>query len=264
MFDKHSAASKPIGYASRQALVFRGSWTDEIRFSLPISDSRRSSIRTEESSCLEGRDCHRRKDRVSTRRSAAYHRAGKTERHFPRSYRSHHRGLRSRPRTRRCENQGVRSEKTEFRHDGPLLITGRVRLKGISLDLIEAITVASGADLELDDVKIKVSDPPASTNGAGGLRCEGPAKIKIHRSTMTSVGRAHPIWWLQGNVAVDDFQTTNSEFHLDHVRATLENFTIFELEISHASQVVGRHLHLVFLSTHTGNDDKLEFSDIDR
>ena len=156
----------------------------------------------------------------------------------------------------------VIDEKTEFRHDGPLLITGRVRLKGISLDLIGAITVASGADLELDDVKIKVSDPPASTNGASGLRCEGPAKIKIHRSTMTSVGRAHPIWWLQGNVAVDDFQTTNSEFHLDHVRATLENFTIFELEISHASQVVGRHLHLVFLSTHTGNDDKLEFSDI--
>jgi hypothetical protein len=156
----------------------------------------------------------------------------------------------------------VIDEKAEFRHDGPLLIAGRVKLKGISLDLRGAITVASGADLELDDVNIKVSDPPASTNGASGLHCEGPAKIWIRRSKMTAVGSAHPIWWLQGDVAVDDFQTTNSEFHLDHVRAELVNFTIFELEISHSSHVVGRHLQLVFLSTHTSNDDKLEFSDI--
>jgi hypothetical protein len=156
----------------------------------------------------------------------------------------------------------VIDENTEFRHDGPLLIAGRVKLKGLSLDLRGAVTVAAGADLELEDVKIKVSDPPASSNGASGLRCEGPAKIRIHRSTMTTIGSAHPIWWLQGEVAVDDFQTTNSEFHLDHVRADLENFSIFELEISHSSHVVGRHLHLVFLSTHTGDNDKIEFSDI--
>lgn len=156
----------------------------------------------------------------------------------------------------------VIDEKAEYRHDGSLSIAGRVKLKGISLDLRGAITVASGADLELEDVHIKVSDPPASTNGASGFRCEGPAKIRIHRSTMTAVGSAHPIWWLQGDVAVDDFQTTNSEFHLDHVQAALENFTIFELEISHSSHVVARHLRLVFLSTHTGNDDKIEFSDI--
>lgn len=156
----------------------------------------------------------------------------------------------------------VIDEKATFRQDGPLLIAGRVKLRGISLDLRGAITVASGADLELENVTIKVSDPPRSPNGSSGLRCEGPAKITIHRSTMTAEGSAHPIWWLQGNIAVDDFQTTNSEFHLDHVQATLENFTIFELEISHSSHVLGRHLRLVFLSTHTGNDDKLEFSDI--
>lgn len=156
----------------------------------------------------------------------------------------------------------VVDEKTEFRHDGPLLISGHVKIKDISLDLRGPITVASGADLELDDVKIKVSDPPDSPNGTSGLHCDGPAKITIHRATMISEGGAHPIWELKGDLAVDDFQTKNSEFHLDHAQATLENFTIFELEISHSSHVVGRHLHLVFLSTHTGEDDKLEFSDI--
>jgi len=156
----------------------------------------------------------------------------------------------------------VIDEKAEFRHNGSLLIAGRVKLKGISLDLRGPLTVAAGADLELEDVNIKVSDPPASPNGTSGLRCEGPAKIRIHRSTMIAEKSAHPIWWLQGDLAVDDFQTTNSEFHLDHVQATLENFAIFELEISHSSHVVGRHLRLVFLSTHTGNDDKIEFSDI--
>ena len=156
----------------------------------------------------------------------------------------------------------VIDKKAEFRHDGSLHIAGHVKLKGMSLDLRGPITVASGADLELEDVHIRVSDPPASPNGTSGLRCEGTAKIRISRSTMTAEGGAHPIWWLQGDVAVDDFQTTNSEFHLDHVRAKLENFAIFELEISHSSHVVGRHLRLVFLSTHTGNDDKIEFSDI--
>ena len=156
----------------------------------------------------------------------------------------------------------VIDEKTEFRHDGPLTVSGRVKLRGISLDLRGPITVASGADLELDDVNIKVSDPPDSPNGTSGLYCEGPAKIRIHRSTMIPQGGAHPIWQLKGELALDDFQTKNSEFHLDHVQARMENFTIFELEISRSSQVVGRRLQLVFLSTHTGDDDKLEFSDI--
>lgn len=156
----------------------------------------------------------------------------------------------------------VIAEKAEFRHDGPLIISGRVKLKGITLDLRGPITVASGADLELEDVNIKVSDPPASANGTSGLRCDGPAKISIHRSTMIPQESAHPIWQLKGDLVVDDFQTQNSEFHLDHVQAKLENFTIFELEISRSSHVIGRHLQLVFLSTHTGDDDKIEFSDI--
>jgi hypothetical protein len=156
----------------------------------------------------------------------------------------------------------VIDEKSEFRHDGPLQIAGKIKLKGISLDLRGPISVASGAELELDDVNIKVSDPQVAVNGASGLRCEGLAKIKIFHSKMTAVGSAHPIWWLQGDVAVDDFQTTNSEFHLDRVHATFNNFSIFELEISHSSQVVASHLRLIFLSTHTGDNDKLEFSDI--
>src|ERR1700686_3338678 len=85
----------------------------------------------------------------------------------------------------------VIDEKADYRHDGSLSIAGRVKLKGISPDLRGAITVASGADLELEDVYIKVSDPPASPNGASRLRREGPAKIRIHRSTMTALGSAH-------------------------------------------------------------------------
>lgn len=156
----------------------------------------------------------------------------------------------------------VINEHTEFRHDGPLRISGRVKLKSISLDLRGPISIAAGADLELEDVQIKVSDPPGSANGTSSLHCDGPAKIKIQHSTMNPVGSAHPIWWLQGSLLVDDFQTTNSEFHLDHAKGMLEDLTIFELEISHASHVVGRHLRLVFLSTHTGDDEKLTFSDI--
>jgi hypothetical protein len=156
----------------------------------------------------------------------------------------------------------VIEERADFRHDGPLRIEGRVKLKGMSLDLRGPVTVALGATLELEDVHLRVSDPPHSPNGTSGLRCEGPAKITIRRSTMTAEGSAHPIWGLQGELTVDDFQTENSEFHLDHVRAKLENLNIFELEISHATAVVARHLRLVFLSTHTGEDDKIEFSDI--
>lgn len=153
-------------------------------------------------------------------------------------------------------------ENSSYRHDGPLRIEGRVRLQGIEIDLRGPITVAAGADLELEDVKILVSDQTNATNGASGLRCEGPAKITIRRSSMVPEGSAHPIWVLQGSLVVDDFQTVNSEFHLDHVRADLTNFAIFELEISRASEVVGRHLRLVFLSTHSGSDEHLAFSDI--
>ena len=153
-------------------------------------------------------------------------------------------------------------EKSLYRHDGPLRIEGHVKIQGVEIDLRGPITVAAGADVEFEDVKLRVSDPINSANGASGLRCEGPAKITIRRSSMAVVGSAHPIWVLQGNVIVDDFQTVNSEFHLDHVRADLTNFTIFELEISRASEVVGRHLRLVFLSTHTSDDEHLDFSDI--
>lgn len=156
----------------------------------------------------------------------------------------------------------VVSEKGLYRQDGPLRIEGRVKLQGIELDLRGPVTIAAGADLELDHVKIQVSDPADASNGASGLRCEGPASLTIRKSSMAPQGSAHPIWWLQGRVTVDDFQTINSEFHLDHVRADLTNFAIFELEISHASEVVANHLRLVFLSTHTSDDEQLTFSDI--
>ncbi|HEX4785773.1 MAG TPA: hypothetical protein VH350_15640 [Candidatus Sulfotelmatobacter sp.] len=137
-----------------------------------------------------------------------------------------------------------------------------MRIQGIDLDLRGPITVDAGADLELQNVNIQVSDPPDSANGASGLRCAGPARITIRNSRMSASGSAHPIWSLQGNLTVDDFQTVNSEFHLDHVQAELTNFAIFELEISHSSAVVGKNLRLVFLSTHTGDDEHLDFSDI--
>jgi hypothetical protein len=159
-------------------------------------------------------------------------------------------------------NGTVIDDKGAYRQDGPLHVQGKVKIRGINLDLRGPIKVAAGAELELDQVKIRVSDPPDSSNGASGLRCEGAATITIRHSTMAATGSAHPIWWLQGKVSVDDFQTVNSEFHLDHVQASFTNFSIFELEISRSSDVAGKHLRLVFLSTHTGEDEKLEFSDI--
>lgn len=156
----------------------------------------------------------------------------------------------------------VISEKTSYRHDGPLQIQGHVKIQGIDLDLRGPVTVNGGAELELQDVTIRVTDPPDSPNGTSNLRCEGPAKISIRHSKLTALGSAHPIWWLKGNVSVDDFQTVNAEFHLDHTDAQLTNFSIFELEISHSSRVIGKQLRLVFLSTHTDDDEHLEFSDI--
>jgi len=149
-----------------------------------------------------------------------------------------------------------------YRHEGRLTIEGRVKLRNIDLDLRGPVVIAPGADLDIENVRIQVSDPPETANGTSGLRTEGPARITIRNSKMSVTGSAHPIWWLQGNLTVDNFQTVNSEFHLDHAHATLTNFDIFELEISNASQVVGEHLRLVFLSTHTGEDERLEFSDI--
>jgi hypothetical protein len=149
-----------------------------------------------------------------------------------------------------------------FRHDGELLVTGHVTLRKLSLDLRGPVRLAAGATLELDGVDITVSDPRGTPNGTSNLRCDGPAHVMIRRSRMAPVGSAHPIWVLQGAVDVDDFQTENSEFHLDHAQAKLSNFRIFELEISRASQVTANHLRLVFLSTHSGEDDSIEFSGI--
>ncbi|HLV85877.1 MAG TPA: hypothetical protein VKV39_02800 [Candidatus Sulfotelmatobacter sp.] len=160
------------------------------------------------------------------------------------------------------EDGAVIDEKAAYIQNGPLHIAGHVRIHGITLDIRGPITVASGADLELSDVNLQVSDPPGSPNGTSSLRCEGPARIRIRHSTMTEVGSAHPIWLLRGDLSVDDFQTVNSEFHLDRVRADLANLKIFELEISHSSHVVARNLHLVFLSTHTDENERLTFADI--
>lgn len=149
-----------------------------------------------------------------------------------------------------------------FRHDGPLRITGHVTLRNVTLDVNGPITVASGATLELERVHLNVSDPPDAQNGASGLKCEGPAHITVRSSTMEPAGSAHPMWLLEGNVEVDDFETRNSEFHLDHADAHLHKLRIFELEISRESHVVGDQLALVFFSTHTGDNDHLNVSGI--
>ena len=149
-----------------------------------------------------------------------------------------------------------------FRQDQRLEITGHVILRNLSLNLQAPIQVAAGATLELDEVHLFVSDPPGSANGTSNLICQGPAHLIIHNSTMHSSGGAHPIWSLKGKLEVNGFDTTNAEFHLDHVRARISRLNIFELEISKASQVTANHLNLVFLSTHTGDADRLHFSDI--
>lgn len=149
-----------------------------------------------------------------------------------------------------------------FRHDGPLHVTGHVTFRNLTLDLHGPITVASGATFELEHVNLNISDPPNAQNGTSGLRCEGPAHITIRSSTMKPTGSAHPMWLLKGNVEVDNFQTWNAEFHLDHANARLRHLKIFELEVSRDSHVVAKQLSLVFLSTHTGDNDHLNVSDI--
>jgi hypothetical protein len=149
-----------------------------------------------------------------------------------------------------------------FRHDGELFVQGRVVLKQMTLDLHGPIRVAENATLEMDDVNLVISDPPNAPNGTSGLRCDGPAHIVVHRSTMTPAGSAHPMWLLQGILEVDHFATRNSEFHLSHVKGELTDLKIFELEISRESEVSARRLDLVFLSTHSSDDDHLQFSRI--
>jgi hypothetical protein len=79
---------------------------------------------------------------------------------------------------------------------------------------------------------------------------------------MAPVGSAHPMWLLKGDLEVNGFATTNSEFHLDHVHGQLNRLKIFELEISRESQVTAQGLHLIFLSTHSGEDDHLRFENV--
>jgi hypothetical protein len=149
-----------------------------------------------------------------------------------------------------------------FRQDEKLTIEGHVSLRNLTLELRAPVRLAPGAALELSDVHILLSDPPGSANGTSNLICDGPAHVVIRNSTMHPSGSAHPIWGLKGELDVDGFDTTNSEFHLDHVRAQLDRLNIFELEISKRSQIDAKHLNLVFLSTHTGDNDRLQFSDI--
>jgi hypothetical protein len=132
----------------------------------------------------------------------------------------------------------------------------------LTLDLHGPIRVAPGATLELDAVTLMVSDSPGAPNGTSGLRCDGPAHIVVRHSAMAPEGSAHPMWRIEGDLEVDEFTTSNSEFHLRQVKANLSHLKIFELEISLASQVTADHLDLVFLSTHTGEDDHLQFSNI--
>ena len=143
-----------------------------------------------------------------------------------------------------------------------LKIQGKVTLRNLALDLKAPVILSGGATLVLEDVQISVSDAPGTANGSSGLHCDGPAQILVRNSTMEPTGSAHPIWMIKGKVDVENFQTENSEFHLDHVQAKLHNLKIFELEISHQSQVSAEQLNLVFLSTHSSDNDKLEFTDI--
>jgi hypothetical protein len=150
----------------------------------------------------------------------------------------------------------------EFRHDGELFVQGKITLKNMNLALHGPIRVAAGATLELDEVQLQIWDPDGAPNGVSGLRCEGPAHIIVRHSTMVPAGSAHPMWGLQGQVDVDGFATVNSEFHLNKAQARLNQLKIFELEISHASTVTANGLDLVFLSTHTSDDDHVRFENV--
>jgi len=150
----------------------------------------------------------------------------------------------------------------EFQHEGELFVQGRVTLRNMTLHLHGPIRVAEGATFRIENVHLLVSDPAGAPNGVSGLRCEGPAHVIIRQSTMDPAGSAHPMWLLKGDLDVNGFVTTNSEFHLDHVHAQLNRLKIFELEISRESQVAANGLELVFLSTHSDEDDHLRFENV--
>lgn len=150
----------------------------------------------------------------------------------------------------------------EFQQNGELLVQGRVTLRDLTLHLRGPIRLATGATLELDRVHLLVSDPAGAPNGTSGLRCEGPTHLIVRNSTMDPTGSAHPMWLIRGKLDVDGFATTNSEFHLDHVQGQLNRLKIFELEISRGSQITANGLDLVFLSTHTGENDQLRFENV--
>lgn len=149
-----------------------------------------------------------------------------------------------------------------YRHDGPLVVEGRVALRHLTLELHGPIEVKAGARLELDGVTLNVADPPGAANGVSGLNCDGAAQIVVRDSTMQPMGTAHPMWGVQGTIDVHNFKTVNSELHLNHARARIDGLKIFELEISRQSQVKATQLDLVFLSTHSSEDDRLDFSGI--
>jgi hypothetical protein len=150
----------------------------------------------------------------------------------------------------------------EFWHEGELLVQGSVTLRNLTVHLNGPIRVAEGATLQIENVHLLVSDPAGAPNGMSGLRCEGPARVIIRQSTMAPVGSAHPMWLLKGDLEVNGFATTNSEFHLDHVHGQLNRLKIFELEISSESRVTAHGLDLVFLSTHSSEDDHLRFENV--
>ena len=159
-------------------------------------------------------------------------------------------------------HDGLVVENGSYRHDGLLSVQGKVTFRHLKLELHGPIDLAQGASLELDDVTLNIADPPGAANGVSGLRCDGPAHIMVRDSTMQPLGSAHPMWNVRGEIEIQNFKTVNSELHLDHARARLDGLDIFELEISHQSQVVAHGLNLIFLSTHSSNDDRLSFARI--
>ena len=66
--------------------------------------------------------------------------------------------------------------KTKFRHDGPLSIASKVKLKEISLDLRGPTTLAPGADLELDILHMLAScqRAPGADKGRPAMEKSGP------------------------------------------------------------------------------------------
>lgn len=149
-----------------------------------------------------------------------------------------------------------------FAHQGTLQIEGKVVLRDLDLELEGPIVVSAGAHFELSRVRLTISDPPGQPHGTSGLSCLGPASIIIRDSSMSPLNSAHPMWSIEGHLDVNGFRTLNSELHLKHTDATVNQLKIFELEISAGSKVTGHDLDLVFFSTQTGDREDLAFSAI--